>query len=118
MKHYHIICDGCNITNFEGDRHKCTQCNDYDLCGKCHSNGVHKQHAFVKINRDNEHHSYYHKRIICDGCKKNPIFGTRFKCYECPDFDLCQECEKPMHKHHVMLRIPQEKNLYELLNGK
>jgi len=118
MKHYHIICDGCNVANFEGDRHKCTQCDDYDLCGKCHSEGIHKEHALVKFDRDNKYQTYCHQRVICDGCGKNPIFGTRFKCYECPDFNLCQECEKTMHKHHIMLRIPEEKNLYNLLNGK
>merc|ERR1712062_108633 len=43
--------------------------------------------------------------------------GTRFKCFECPDYDLCQECEKTEHKHHIMLRIPEPKNLTNLLQS-
>lgn len=38
----------------------------------------------------------------------NPIKGLRFKCLDCPDFDLCEECyNKEIHKHHKMKRITQ-----------
>ena len=48
------------------------------------------------------------QRIICDGCQMNPIKGLRFKCLDCPDFDLCEECyNKEIHKHHKMKRITQ-----------
>jgi hypothetical protein len=33
-----------------------------------------------------------HTGVRCDGCQMNPIKGTRWKCQECPDFDLCQTC--------------------------
>lgn len=46
-----------------------------------------------------------HPGVVCDGCEKH-IFGIRFKCVVCPDFDLCMTCEtKGMHKEHEMLRI-------------
>jgi len=34
-----------------------------------------------------------HEGIVCDGCEMSPIVGIRFKCHECPDFDLCASCE-------------------------
>ena len=31
-----------------------------------------------------------HVGVVCDGCKKGPIIGARWKCLGCPDFDFCQ----------------------------
>lgn len=46
-----------------------------------------------------------HPGVVCDGCDKH-IFGIRFKCVVCPNFDLCMTCEtKGMHREHEMLRI-------------
>lgn len=46
-----------------------------------------------------------HSNVICDGCE-GEIFGFRYKCLDCFDFDLCMNCESQMmHIHHVMIRI-------------
>ena len=42
---------------------------------------------------------------ICDGCNQ-PIFGLRYKCLVCPDYDLCEKCEKKaLHSEHDMIRM-------------
>lgn len=47
-----------------------------------------------------------HPNVICDVCKKQ-ISGSRFKCLACPNYDLCQECEKKdCHPEHPMMKIP------------
>jgi len=33
-----------------------------------------------------------HETVTCDSCRKTPIFGTRWTCSECDDYDLCSEC--------------------------
>jgi len=47
-----------------------------------------------------------HPHITCDGCNR-PLTGIRYKCAECDNFDLCEECEaKNEHPaEHVVLKI-------------
>ncbi|KAL3860599.1 hypothetical protein ACJMK2_010698 [Sinanodonta woodiana] len=46
-----------------------------------------------------------HPGVVCDGCD-GAIIGNRYKCMECPDYDLCSNCEKKgIHKEHDMMRI-------------
>ena len=42
-----------------------------------------------------------HYGVTCDGCKKAPIVGCRYKCAVCEDFDFCEECEAKMNKEHL-----------------
>ncbi|EDV98766.1 GH13424 [Drosophila grimshawi] len=48
-----------------------------------------------------------HDGVECDSCNLAPIIGFRYKCVQCPNFDLCQSCERA-HKHpnHMMVRMP------------
>jgi len=44
-------------------------------------------------------------RVVCDVCSK-VITTFRYKCLQCPDYDLCADCEhKGNHSRHVMLRV-------------
>lgn len=46
-----------------------------------------------------------HPGVVCDGCS-SAIYGTRFKCLVCPDYDLCSACEnKGLHVDHNMVTI-------------
>jgi len=49
-----------------------------------------------------------HAGVICDGCSASPITGIRYKCANCPDYDLCQVCETKSGLHdpsHVFLKM-------------
>ncbi|XP_054741745.1 protein ref(2)P-like [Anastrepha obliqua] len=56
-----------------------------------------------------------HELIECDSCGLNPIVGFRYKCIQCPNFDLCQRCEA-QHKHpdHMMVRMPSENSPHKI----
>eukprot|EP00741_Cyanophora_paradoxa_P002901 tig00000654_g2815.t1 len=48
-----------------------------------------------------------HKDVRCDSCHQWPVRGTRFKCAQCENFDLCAECEAA-NRHdprHILLKI-------------
>ncbi|XP_013097325.2 protein ref(2)P [Stomoxys calcitrans] len=48
-----------------------------------------------------------HLNVNCDSCLMAPIVGFRYKCIQCPNYDLCQHCEaKHVHADHMMVRMP------------
>jgi len=107
-------CDYCESVIF-GIRHKCINCPDFDLCNNCISlaQSQHPNHTFMPIHKPGEPEikipdTAFHPGIRCDGCHKS-INGVRFKCGNCPDFDLCGNCEaSPLKKHdpnHVFIKF-------------
>ncbi|XP_058121212.1 E3 ubiquitin-protein ligase MIB2 [Anopheles ziemanni] len=52
--------------------------------------GYHKQYDLIVI--DNAQIGVKHPNVICDGCTKAGIAGIRFRCAECPYYDLCATC--------------------------
>jgi len=48
-----------------------------------------------------------HRGVVCDGCEVSPIKGTRYRCNECPDFDLCEPChtKKSHDSKHTFTQI-------------
>ena len=46
-----------------------------------------------------------HWGVTCDGCQ-GAVKGFRYKCFQCPDFDLCGKCETAgMHPGHPLIRV-------------
>ncbi|KAE9123909.1 hypothetical protein PF010_g6212 [Phytophthora fragariae] len=41
-----------------------------------------------------------HPSVRCDGCNQSPLRGFRFKCFTCPNYDLCTTCYMN-HTHNM-----------------
>ncbi|XP_055589973.1 E3 ubiquitin-protein ligase MIB2, partial [Uranotaenia lowii] len=52
--------------------------------------GYQKQYDLIVV--DNAQIGVKHPNIICDGCNKPGIAGIRFRCADCPNYDLCAAC--------------------------
>lgn len=51
--------------------------------------------------------SFTHLHVQCAGCGKSPISGVRYKCCNCMDYDLCEQCESTVQHFntHVFLKV-------------
>ena len=58
-----------------------------------------------KLNQQNLKNKTIHRGFVCDNCKMFPIVGIRYKCMECDDFDLCENCEKIKTHPHLFYKI-------------
>ena len=46
-----------------------------------------------------------HKDIQCNGCGMESIYGIRYKCTICPNFNFCSICENNKQHEHPFLKI-------------
>lgn len=43
-----------------------------------------------------------HQNVRCDACNCSPLTGTRWKCFACPNYDLCNDCYTQKRAVHSM----------------
>lgn len=50
---------------------------------------------------------YVHRGITCNGCGTSPLKGIRYRCSNCNDFDLCENCESQQihQKNHIFFKV-------------
>jgi len=96
-------CDGC-FQRIAGIRFKCNTCPNFDFCEKCRDSTQNHpaEHKFTKIE---DPRTFVHQ-AICDNCN-NWILGSRYKCTQCPDYDLCIDCKSKEGVHdHPFMEVP------------
>ncbi|XP_011637307.1 sequestosome-1 isoform X2 [Pogonomyrmex barbatus] len=74
-------------------------------------NDIYKLHVWLQSERDMDDvpkmEKILHPGVVCDVCDKD-IRGFRFKCIQCPDYDLCTNCMiLGNHAEHYMVRMTQ-----------
>eukprot|EP00761_Pharyngomonas_kirbyi_P003756 gb/GECH01003760.1/.p1 GENE.gb/GECH01003760.1/~~gb/GECH01003760.1/.p1 ORF type:complete len:3504 (+),score=578.80 gb/GECH01003760.1/:1-10512(+) len=124
--HAGFKCSVCNMFPIQGVRYTCAVCEDYDLCESCYQTAEQHDptHIFVKIRRPihlnpaplpnlypsdwqetNQFQSNVHHNTQCEACGMNPICGTLFKCENCNNFVLCEQCGTQEYLHHDRLHV-------------
>jgi len=62
-----------------------------------------------------------HDGTMCDTCHQQPIFGIRWKCAECPNYDLCSvcyHCDKHNLRHRFFrINTPGSERLVQWMPG-
>jgi len=63
-----------------------------------------------------------HKGVTCDICENGPIIGPRYKCLQCPNFDMCDTCQATgAHQaNHPILKMnkPAPRQGFDMGRGK
>lgn len=126
VTHCGVTCDKCHKEDIQGNRMKCLQCKNYDLCEDCYKskNSFHPYHSFQIISEPEQviekvvqviekPKKAIHVNVCCDGCYTNPIVGTRYMCLNCNNnsFDLCEKCftkRKELHYSNHVFRALEE----------
>lgn len=66
---------------------------------------MHLKGESAPLGGDTHTQSDTHPHVVCDGCE-GEVRGFRYKCLQCPDYDLCSTCEaNGLHPGHNMVRI-------------
>ena len=85
-----------NQQQFEEEEKKRNQVIDANIFNNAHENFNIKPISKCKT---------VHNGITCNFCKKCPSVGFRYKSMECPDYNLCQNCEKAAEHEHNFIRF-------------
>ncbi|KAG7393228.1 E3 ubiquitin-protein ligase mib1 [Phytophthora pseudosyringae] len=58
-----------------------------------------------------------HPSVRCDGCNQSPLRGFRFKCFTCPNYDLCTSCymNQTHNMDHPFVRLTDSTGAGDLL---
>ena len=85
-----ISCDNCNQKIVTGNaRYKSRNIPNYDICEKCFKDKNHDIKEFYYL-RNNVDEDVLHNYTQCDHCKTEPIWGIKFSCKTCVEYDLCE----------------------------
>lgn len=107
-----LTCDNCKMNIDIGTkRYKSKLKANYDLCQKCYKNifqlgfnvgqvinDEHNAGNFFEL-KNNVNEDVLHHYYACNDCHAEPIWGNRFHCATCDNFDLCEACyDKEMER--------------------
>jgi hypothetical protein len=120
VRHFGIVCDGCDQHNIVGDRYKCNDCKDFDYCGTCFSSEEMKQshgnHTFTKVTKPVHRHPF--EQFFAQPAPQQPVekeeapqptMNDIFKQF----FAQAQQAEQPAPQPVEKKEDPQKQEVVE-----
>ena len=106
----HINKEGNSIQDIESIVHEKMQQLEDKLVEQLYASIQDEMLKDNKINCDIDNNidkKYIHKGIICNKCGEQNINGIRYKCVQCPDFNLCGKCEENSNHdyRHILIKV-------------
>lgn len=102
LDHNLIDNDNASVNSITQDENSWNLHQNYDR------NGQNVVQLLFRVSEDaTKRNSYVHRGCACNCCGMVPIRGTRYRCANCTDYDLCESCESQgVHiKTHVFYKI-------------
>ena len=98
---FHVTCmkQNAKFRKANGDDVTCPFCRTEwgeIVASRIDGKRVKRQHRCTNAGRG----SSVHTNIACDSCRKNPIFGNRYRCLICKDVNLCKRCYQSQRSEH------------------
>ena len=100
---------GCDVCGTDIEAYakwmRCTECDEFDICGECWEKGKHHHHADQVHVYDSAPVYADELQLACMSCRylfdhANPAFKV-WLCRECGDYAICKRCkEQNMHTKH------------------
>jgi hypothetical protein len=96
-----ITCDNCSeLINVGIKRYKSKLIPNYDICERCYKTNLSTPDALINNHtarnffefKNNVNEDILHQYYCCNNCNSEPIWGNRFQCSKCDNFDLCEAC--------------------------
>ncbi|CAD8188317.1 unnamed protein product [Paramecium pentaurelia] len=91
-----ISCNICSIALQPGIcRYKSKKIANFDICQECYNKKIsegelNENEMFFLANKAEE--EVLHQYHQCNRCDQNPIWGPRFECITCDNYDCCEAC--------------------------
>ncbi|KAL9642803.1 hypothetical protein ABK040_009878 [Willaertia magna] len=104
--HVNVRCSSCLTSPIIGERFKCSECKDVNLCRKCFF--LQKEPKNHKSNHEISlipEPRQVHEKLNCSACKKKGLQGPIYKCKTCMSFILCNKCHKLHSSNYDSLNI-------------
>jgi len=106
-----VNCDECKKQIELGTkRYKSKIIANKDVCEHCFKDLSLRQTDFFLLENSTDE-DILHEYLKCNICHAEPIWGPRFKCQECEDMDVCEQCfDTRLTKLNVKSTTTKSKN--------